>query len=405
MRQRSVIVFFILFLFIYNLGLGQTVTITNSLNVTTITNTGSFTAGSSSGATITLGNTSGATSIIQRVGSGNFSLDGAAGSAYSIGASATTGTITIGGTGMTSGNTTIYGGTGAGAINLTPGTAGSIVIGAPAGTGAITVGASSAAQTLNLGTGTGASTINIGTGAVVNTILIGNTTQGTSTGLNQSTPTAQLHLGAGFATANNGAPLKFTSGTNLTTAEAGAMEYDGTAFYTTPVASNRGVNPSVYYRVASSNTTLNSVNTAQPAFSTLGSFTVAAATTYEFEAVYYIANGTTTHTTATLFGGTATLTDIAYTALLWSANASTITTAQSTVNVKVATAKVLNATSTSPETTIFLKGIIRINGGGTLIPQIQFSAAPGGTNTMNTNSYFKLTPIGSNTVQSVGNWQ
>ena len=41
-----------------------------------------------------------------------------------------------------------------------------------------------------------------------------------------TTPTALLHLGAGTAAANT-APLKFTSGTNLTTKENGAVEYNG----------------------------------------------------------------------------------------------------------------------------------------------------------------------------------
>jgi hypothetical protein len=45
-------------------------------------------------------------------------------------------------------------------------------------------------------------------------------------------PTAILHLAAGTATANT-APLKFTSGTNLTTPEAGAMEFDGSHLYFT----------------------------------------------------------------------------------------------------------------------------------------------------------------------------
>ncbi|HTG56442.1 MAG TPA: hypothetical protein VL943_09255, partial [Niabella sp.] len=47
-----------------------------------------------------------------------------------------------------------------------------------------------------------------------------------------ATPTAVLHLKAGTATANT-APLKFTAGTNLTTPEAGAIEFDGTHFYGT----------------------------------------------------------------------------------------------------------------------------------------------------------------------------
>ena len=54
-----------------------------------------------------------------------------------------------------------------------------------------------------------------------------------SVGVGVSSPTAYLHLNAGTATAST-APLKFTSGTNLTTAEAGAMEYDGTQLYFSP---------------------------------------------------------------------------------------------------------------------------------------------------------------------------
>ena len=51
-------------------------------------------------------------------------------------------------------------------------------------------------------------------------------------GIGTTSPTAVLHLKAGTATANT-APLKFTSGTNLTSAEAGAMEWDGTNLYIT----------------------------------------------------------------------------------------------------------------------------------------------------------------------------
>lgn len=51
-------------------------------------------------------------------------------------------------------------------------------------------------------------------------------------GIGTNSPTARLHLPAGSATANT-APLKFTSGTNLTAAEVGAMEYDGTSLFFT----------------------------------------------------------------------------------------------------------------------------------------------------------------------------
>ncbi len=51
-------------------------------------------------------------------------------------------------------------------------------------------------------------------------------------GLGVATPSAKLHLAAGTATAST-APLKFSSGTNLTTPENGAMEYDGSNLFIT----------------------------------------------------------------------------------------------------------------------------------------------------------------------------
>ncbi len=53
-------------------------------------------------------------------------------------------------------------------------------------------------------------------------------------------PTARLHLVSG-TTAANSAPLKFTSGTLMTAAQAGAMEYDGFGFYLTDGAGTRRV--------------------------------------------------------------------------------------------------------------------------------------------------------------------
>jgi hypothetical protein len=49
-------------------------------------------------------------------------------------------------------------------------------------------------------------------------------------GIGTTSPTADLHLAAGTTSANT-APLKFTSGNNLSTAEDGAVEYDGTNYF------------------------------------------------------------------------------------------------------------------------------------------------------------------------------
>lgn len=53
-----------------------------------------------------------------------------------------------------------------------------------------------------------------------------------------TTPSAILHLAAGSATAGT-APIKLTSGTNLTTAETGAIEYNGTNLFFTRTGTTR----------------------------------------------------------------------------------------------------------------------------------------------------------------------
>jgi len=56
-----------------------------------------------------------------------------------------------------------------------------------------------------------------------------------------TSPSAKIHVGAGTTGAST-APLKFTAGTNMTTPEAGAIEFDGTdLFYTDSGATRRTV--------------------------------------------------------------------------------------------------------------------------------------------------------------------
>jgi hypothetical protein len=62
-----------------------------------------------------------------------------------------------------------------------------------------------------------------------------------SFGIGNNPPTARLHIAAGTATAST-APLKFESGTNLTTAEAGAMEFNGTNLFFSPSTTRHTVN-------------------------------------------------------------------------------------------------------------------------------------------------------------------
>jgi hypothetical protein len=169
-----------------------------------------------------------------------------------------------------------------------------------------------------------------------------------------------------------------------------------------------GSTPEFLFKVLGANDTGGqNVNTAQPWFPTNGAVAVSASKAYRFWGHLRTSRsaGTNAHTTAILFGGTATLTGIGGRA--WGKNGDVATlTAEASVPFEVATATVVKASSTSgtEQTSIFVEGVVRINAGGTFIPQFQYSAAPGGAPTVLANSCFFLEEIGVNTVTEEGTW-
>jgi hypothetical protein len=212
--------------------------------------------------------------------------------------------------------------------------------------------------------------------------------------------------GVGVVLAGGGtalAPLQFTSGTNLSTPVAGGMEYDGKVFYSSHVASARGVAVSTQVGVIDSDFTMSSTTVAQACFPAgYDVWSLNGSTTYRFEGAYYMTMGTTSTSTGMLFALGGSLTSIRYYAHGMSGATNTTTTAQSSVEVDVATnTNILPASTTSKR--IVFSGIMRVNGAGTVTPQIQFSTAPGTTVLMKANSYIMFTPLGSNTMTRVGN--
>lgn len=205
------------------------------------------------------------------------------------------------------------------------------------------------------------------------------------------------------------APVVYTSGTNLTSAIAGAVEYDGKVFYGTAQSSQRGVMPTEHFIVLTSDYVGSDVSTAQAVFNSpaSGTITLPASTSYFMEAVYFITRtaGTTSHTLRTLFALGGTLTSIAYIAETTSTTGNALGTV-SRIYATAATITTVTAASTSAteNITVFIKGVVRTNTAGTFTPQIRYSAAPGGAPTILANSYLRLIPIGTNTVASVGNW-
>lgn len=158
----------------------------------------------------------------------------------------------------------------------------------------------------------------------------------------------------------------------------------------------------LYSVVPAGDFTLTASATAQAAFPITGdTFTVVALKTYLIEGQYYITKSGLTSTTAILFAGTATFTSLAMTVLSANVTAANTTTATSSVTlVNQVASTVVNASATTP-VLIQFRGLIRVSAAGTIIPQIQFSAAIT-TPVMTAGSYMRLTAQETSTTNTLG---
>jgi hypothetical protein len=218
---------------------------------------------------------------------------------------------------------------------------------------------------------------------------------------------------AGFVRPTTGtaaqAPVRLTAGTNVSSPVGGAIEYDGVVLYATATDGDRGVLATEQFIALVSDYIANDSASAQKVFNspTNGAITLDASTTYMMEGVYYItrALGSNSHTLSTLFALGGTLTSITYTADTTSTTGATLG-AVSRIYGTSSTDLVVTAASvsTTENITVTIKGMVRTNAAGTFTPQIKYDSAPGGAPTILKNSYFKMTPVGTSTVASVGNW-
>lgn len=153
-------------------------------------------------------------------------------------------------------------------------------------------------------------------------------------------------------------------------------------------------------------TLANSASAQSPFLAANDVITLPASTTYLMEGMVQITGmGATTRTTALEFdAGTASLTSIMYHAQISTGAAQAVSTVFNTFTAIAATAQILNATVATASATIWWKGLVRINAAGTFIPQIKFSADPTGTILSKKESFFLMSPLGSNTVASIGSW-
>lgn len=198
------------------------------------------------------------------------------------------------------------------------------------------------------------------------------------------------------------APIILTSGTNLTTAAAGAHEYDGTVFYKTPNASNRGVSPAMHFVILTSSRTLTSNTSAQAIFAGGGGPSNGALTlptgTYIFEMVVQFSGmSTSAHTLNSIFAGTATIGT-------FSGLGNYVDTSYFIGSYKTgaASSAISNAT-TGAAGAFSMTGAFTVTVTGTVIPQISQATNTAAANIL-AGSYFKCFSVGSSTVNYVGNW-
>jgi len=155
-----------------------------------------------------------------------------------------------------------------------------------------------------------------------------------------------------------------------------------------------GAIPDYFFKALALEAIGSNVATAQPWFPAQGGVTLAVGT-YRFRGRLYLSRsaGTTSHTTALLFAGTATVSSINY--IIGAKEGDTAALADlSVIPGTSAAAVVAKAASTSATEQAFfeVEGILIVSVAGTLIPQFQYSAAPGGAPTIKAGTFFELVP-------------
>jgi len=212
-------------------------------------------------------------------------------------------------------------------------------------------------------------------------------------------------------------PIKFTAASSTNSIIPGAIEYNGRSFYTTPDAfSGKAFNDEGHFYALDADTVIVPTivaNTEYPIFGV--GLTVAPDSAYLVDIVVGLRTGATSHNIGFNFGGTASYSDCQYrtefTNLALSTGTSAPGTPTAATTLMFVSNPIVRANSIiSPASTLVSKffrvhGIITTSSGGTIVPQISFSANPTGSNQVTRLSYVKLNPIGtSQGVLQAGNW-
>lgn len=146
----------------------------------------------------------------------------------------------------------------------------------------------------------------------------------------------------------------------------------------------------LFIRNAAVVTLTNGTSAQSPFTAANDTLTVEAGATYEFESLIAMNQGTTSHTVAFEFGGTATFTDVSYYSDHISGTDGSVTSNDNDQKwTAVATSTVITPAITGTGTILWLRGTFKINAAGTIIPMIKYSADPTGTCECKVGSFFK----------------
>jgi hypothetical protein len=204
-------------------------------------------------------------------------------------------------------------------------------------------------------------------------------------------------LGAGTASK---APLQFSSGTNLTTALPGVMEYDGQVFYGTTQGTERGLMPARQFYVLNANRGLATATTTQTLFNQ--TFKVTSNTRYYYEAVIHISKTNATANTLqyAIVVSSAVLAAHKYRVISkWGAAITTVAAANQMSNritTGFNTLVSVSAASAAAAATVnaVIQGVIDVTTGGTINPQIALSTNATTAPTLIAGSSWFMYPVG-----------
>jgi hypothetical protein len=213
--------------------------------------------------------------------------------------------------------------------------------------------------------------------------------------------TGPVILSSGTAT---NTPLLFVAGALNTGATAGAIEYDGNCFYNTAVDATRQVNVSMQFMHQTTSRTLTTSTLAQKLFNetTNGAVTVGSGT-YFYDSGFAITGlSSLSKALGFSFGGTATISRQFWVAQAVAATSLSTPTQPSLGTLTAASTSLFSAT-TLPTFMALTNGKLVVTSSGTIIPQVQILANNATAATL-ADAFFRIWPIGSSAVGTVGNW-